>query len=76
MVTFVKGNIVEWESQAAGYWKRKRGEVVEIVPAGVVPRWMPSSRKPGMARDHESYIIHVRGAGRYWPRVSALKHAK
>jgi len=28
------GALVEWDSQAGGYWKRKRGVVVAYVPGG------------------------------------------
>ena len=30
----VPGALVEWESQAGGYWKRKVGVVIAYVPAG------------------------------------------
>jgi hypothetical protein len=72
-VTFKVGDIVEWTSQAAGCTRTKRGEVVEVVPAGCQPVPMSKNRNPGNARDHESYLVRVKGAGLYWPRVSALR---
>jgi hypothetical protein len=68
-VTFKVGDMVEWESQAGSYWKRKRGQVWEIVP----PVARPNVRGVGFGRDHESYVVWVPGTGKYWPRVSHLK---
>jgi len=71
---FVVGDEVEWTSQAAGITRTKRGTVIEVVPAGQFP-----SRKPGrndlacLSRDHDSYVVSVKGRGTYWPRASQLR---
>lgn len=77
---------VRWRSQAGSYETEKRGEVVEVVPGGVRPRFLRMSKaeRPGgvmfdgRPRNHESYVVRVdRGAMRqpryYWPRVSGLR---
>jgi hypothetical protein len=68
-VKFVLNDRVWWESQSAGRWKRKEGRVVQVVAPKADPVGV---RNPGMSRDHESYVVSVRGRGRYWPRVSVL----
>ncbi len=35
---FKVGDKVAWESQAAASWTVKRGKVVAVVPAGILPR--------------------------------------
>jgi hypothetical protein len=75
--TFKVGDAVRWTSQAAGSWKEKVGDVVTIVPAGTCP---PAGYGQRGMRDHESYIVHVKPAGRgkgtyYWPLVSKLQRA-
>lgn len=69
------GDHVEWESQSGGYYAVKRGTVVVVVPAGTNPGEMSKNRNPGAARDHESYLVRVRGRGLYWPRVANLRDA-
>jgi hypothetical protein len=67
-----------WESQAGGYRKSKVGCVVAVVPADVAP-WhcVPEGMHldgPGMARNHESYLVQVGTSKKlYWPRLSALR---
>lgn len=65
------GDMVTWESQAAGSWKRKEGVVVEVVQ----PKGRPS---PGLVkgaaligRKEVSYVVRV-GNRHYWPRTSSL----
>jgi len=73
---FSIGDEVEWTSQSAGYKTTKRGVVVQIVPAGLRPdsEAFPSlHRRAGLQRDHDSYVVRVRGRGPYWPRVSLLE---
>jgi len=73
------GAKVEWTSQAGGHTKTKQGEVIAVIPAlADVRNFYPAGRKlsnPGDPRNHESYLIHVKGHARslYWPRVSRLK---
>ena len=89
MSQFKKGDLVTWSSQAGGYAKRKFGTVVSIVPKDMpVFQYNALAMEdtgargldcPGMARDHESYIVHVptktgRGNGKlYWPAVNKLQ---
>lgn len=76
MKAFKLGDRVVWESQAQGSWKRKEGEVVEVVPAFGLPRLAGDGW--GMHREHESYVVAVQTGKRkttlkhYCPRVSAL----
>lgn len=76
---FKVGDRVVWRSQAAGTWRVKRGEVVEVVPAGHDPQATIPGR--GFWRDKESYVVRAtpdRPKARpqlYWPRTSALKAA-
>jgi hypothetical protein len=75
--TFKVGDRVYWDSQAGGTWRRKTGEVLEVVP----PRAQPSAplREPGFWRSEISYVVRAtpdRPGGRaqnYWPRASALR---
>ncbi len=73
---------VTWKSQAGGFWKTKTGTVVAVVPPRVSPlRVFPEEYKPPRVdgvwatRDHESYLVYVRGQGRrlYWPRINELE---
>jgi len=75
------GDRVKWTSQSAGFTTTKRGVIVAIVPAGVMPEdCVPAGYRChgpegfGMARDHESYLVKVDGKGKglYWPRVCHL----
>ena len=77
---FAVGDTATWTSQAGGYAKDKVGVVVAVVPAGQYPSRedFPSLYRNagvGMHRDHESYVVHVKGAGVYWPRTRALSLA-
>lgn len=85
------GSMVRWRSQAAGSWKEKIGKVVTVVPAGCDlsrERLNATAEQlgidvktpdcPGMARDHESYLVLVSRGGKkkpalYWPLVSKLQ---
>jgi hypothetical protein len=76
------GTTVKWGSQAGGFWTEKIGKVVAIVPpmTQVNERLRRAGengrlREPGMARDHESYVVRI-GSKLYWPRVSSLSEAK
>lgn len=75
---FKVGDSVVWTSQAQGYTKAKHGVIVAMVPAGRSPIFsLPPgnsfSNAPGLARNHESYLVQVGSkVGLYWPRVSAL----
>lgn len=76
MSGFKVGDQVEWTSQSAGFRATvKRGIVEGVVPAGTRPASVSKNPNPGAARDHESYIVLVRGKGRYWPRVKHLRPA-
>ena len=72
---FKVGDRVEWTSQAGGSTRTKRGAVVEVVKRGEAPAPISKNRNPGMPRDHESYLVRVKGSGLYWPRVKALRPA-
>lgn len=64
------GDIVEWESQSAGYTKTKRGTVVRVVPP---ERWAYEVKGSGLsARPHESYVVQVKRT-MYWPRVKHMR---
>jgi hypothetical protein len=69
---FVVGDVVEWTSQAAGITRTKQGRVVEVVPPGKRSVMMLGM---GLSRNHESYVVHVKGRGKYWPIVSRLTSA-
>ncbi|MFK4705658.1 hypothetical protein ABIC83_002497 [Roseateles asaccharophilus] len=78
MTKFNLGQAVAWTSQSAGYVKEKSGVIEQVVPAGSKPDQVrfPSLYKGagvGAARDHESYVVRVKGKGVYWPRVNQLK---
>lgn len=83
MERFSEGDYVEWTSQSQGYSKTKVGKVVAVLPAGYHPNrleafWAAGWKKPvlpGLQRDHESYMVNVKGRSVYWPRVSKLKRA-
>jgi hypothetical protein len=80
------GDRVRWTSQAAGFLKEKRGEIVEVLPPRRNPipklaKWQQqgciSHYGGGMTRDHESYLVKVVTSEKakpriYWPRVSKL----
>lgn len=78
--TFSAGDLVEWESQAAGSKTTKRGAIVQIVPAGRRRAMSPETMRAcsrsrisdGSSRNHESYIVNVDGTA-YWPRVKHLR---
>lgn len=74
---FAVGDTVAWTSQAGGYAKTKVGVVVAVVPAGEYPSRedyasLYRNAGVGMPRDHESYVVRVKGGGVYWPRAKAL----
>lgn len=77
MKTFHKGDHVHWTSQAGGVHVKKKGIIVEVVPAGTMTK--VRDRDGAKSRNHESYIVEVTGLTkkskprRYWPIVSALK---
>ena len=84
------GEFVAWRSTSNGSTKEKRGKIVSVVPPHGKPdkyiedategtgASFSSSAGPAMARDHESYIVHVptktgKGKGTlYWPKVRNL----
>ena len=66
------GDEVAWTSQSAGFRTLKVGRVVQVVPQRGDPEGV---RNPGTWRDHESYVVRVKGRGLYWPRVSLLRPA-
>lgn len=77
---FKVGDSATWTSQAAGRTVTKTGVVEQVVRAGASPdreRFPQLYRGPGvgMPRDHESYVVRVKGRGLYWPRSKALKPA-
>jgi hypothetical protein len=74
---FALGQRVEWGGTAAGAARVFSGLIVEVVPAGILPRargGIPSGPARA-ARDHESYIVRAGNGRRYWPRVEALGRA-
>ncbi len=67
--SFSVGDIVRWSSQSFGCPKTKTGEVIRVIPAGA-----PSGvKKSGRPRDHESYVVRVKGSGEMWPLVRYLQ---
>lgn len=89
MQTFMLGDEVKWVSSASGTTKNKEGEVVYVVKEGrkrPTSKWLELMFQASAVpidgvwpRDHESYIVRVRGntskqkAKLYWPRVSKLE---
>lgn len=80
-MAFKVGDLVFWESQAAGIRRRKEGEVIEVVPRHAMPRTKLSA-EPGGSRDHESYVVKAKAIGtklerakKYWPVASLLHPA-
>lgn len=83
MSKFKLGDEVSWSSSAGGFTKKKIGDVVEVIPAGVSimkSRFRAELDASTLPRAYESYIICVgpKPGSRakpkyYWPRVSALK---
>ena len=77
-MTFGIGDRVTWESQSAGYSKKKSGVVVAVVPPRqfvnyCIPCGFLLKSIPGKPRPHESYLIRVgASASLYWPRVAML----
>lgn len=78
-MTFKVGDEVEWTSQAGGWTRTKRGEVIEVVPAESYP--MKAPRGSGFPRKVESYVVRATALGRssnarratYWPHASLLR---
>jgi hypothetical protein len=78
---FKVGDVVEWESQAAGISRTKEGAVVQVVKESHYPPAI--SGTPGSPRSHESYIVRAsvmngseaqkRRTKLYWPKVKYLK---
>jgi hypothetical protein len=73
---FNVGDRVAWGSQAGGVWRKKDGEVIEVVP----PRRRPASTLwgAGPPRHELSYVVRAaagrpRGRQIYWPRASVLR---
>lgn len=84
------GDNVKWSSTSNGITKTKTGVIVAVVPSYDKPdkhieaateqtgASFSSSAGPGMARNHESYVVHVQtktGKGKgtlYWPKVRNL----
>lgn len=75
MSAFKVGDRVEWTSQSAGCTRTKAGTVETVVPAGCIVPKLSCNPNPGACRDHESYLVRVKGRGLYWPRVKALRPA-
>jgi hypothetical protein len=74
-------DFVRWGSQSQGSWKKKIGQIVQVVPAGEIPdrKIAPDlfrSSGIGLPRKHESYVVRVKTGKNsfrhYWPRVSGL----
>jgi hypothetical protein len=80
-MTFSVGDLVTWDSQSAGYLKKKSGIVVAVVPPrqrvnDCIPCGFVLKSVPGMPRQHESYLIRIgRSTRLYWPRVALLNKA-
>jgi hypothetical protein len=79
------GDIVSWESQSGGFKTKKVGTIMAVVPAKssaslFIPEGFACNSKLGygLSRDHESYLVKVKGKGRklYWPLVKHLHSQK
>jgi hypothetical protein len=72
---FAIGDRVAWVSQAGGNYKEKHGEIVEIVPAGQMPKTMPRLETV-LPRRSTSYVVEVKtgksSTTQYWPRTKGL----
>lgn len=66
-----RGTCVRWTSGARGSATEKTGIVVRVLAPGERPKG-GEIREPGLARDHESYLVRV-GNRLYWPRVKGLE---
>lgn len=82
MTKFAVGDRVEWTTSNT----RKIGEIVAVVPEGMLPVEVgfPKAGGGGMSRGHESYVVKGRktytrsnyfygSAATYWPPVSTIK---
>ena len=72
------GDEVEWTSQSQGHTRTKRGVVVGVIAAGFRPEredfpTLYSGAGPGYARNHDSFVVRVKGRGLYWPIVKKLR---
>ena len=71
-IKFRKGNDVKWQSQVGGRWTHKRGEIIAVIGAGVLPK-IEGLRVRGSAREYESYVVRTKKGEVYWPYPSALR---
>lgn len=77
-MTFKVGDKVTWTSKAGGITRTKVGEVIEVVPARMVPVSMPGLM--GRPRGYVSYVVRAVAVGTmtesiraYWPHVGLLQ---
>jgi hypothetical protein len=85
-VGFKVGDIVTWEFQSLGHYRRKKGTVIAVIKPNEHPSTFirlsfgkyvcRSNGGYGAPRDHESYLVQVGKSMRlYWPVVSNLQKA-
>ena len=76
---FKVGDLVKWESQSSGHFRRKVGVVMTVVPSHMLPRapeGLRLSAGHGTRRRHKSYLVQVGGRSTlYWPLVKNLRKA-
>lgn len=74
-IKFKKGNDVKWSSQANGNWKHKKGEIVAVIGAGVIPDCTKFSglRVGRNSRSEVSYVVRTKDGKHYWPWSTGLR---
>lgn len=71
LVTFKKGDRVQWTAAGRGGSHIITGEIVGVVNPGTLPKQIVS----GSIRPHKSYLVKDGNGRIFWPRVAALKPA-
>ena len=75
MQKFKMGSTVTWNTggkNCTAFRYQRTGEVTEVVAAGKLPTTYFEKNYTPNPRSHESYVVTVKGKGRYWPRVNNL----
>lgn len=64
MERFKVGDHVRWDSQSGGYWKRKSGEVVAVIPPRGIPRDHLDYTHGGVVLKDHLRALYAQGKGR------------
>jgi hypothetical protein len=68
LVTFKKGDRVQWTAAGRGGSHIITGEIVSVVNPGTLPK-----DTTGVVRPHKSYLVKDASGRIYWPRVASVK---